>query len=178
MAEPSFLSSIPPLTPARDHPVRLRDRSHLAKYLVHAQHPVQSIRYGQSSTIGEVLVAGTRPGEWLLLGNRMEALRLAESAADIATRVDFTHGRALLSIEGPKAANALAKLCDLDLSDHMTPNGAVASGYVAGVVCDLIRRDEEGESAYLLLFDRSYGPYMSSVLETAMAEFISDVGAP
>lgn len=173
MAEPSFLSSIPPLTPAGDHhPVRLSDRSDLAKFLVHAEQPAFGVAFGQSSTVGGALVAGTRPDEWLLLGDGSDTRHLVESAADTGTWVDFTHGRALLSLEGRKAADVLAKLCDLDLSDHMTPDGAVVSGYVAGVVCDLIRRDQEGVGpVYMLLFDRSYGPYMASVLEAAMAEF-------
>lgn len=150
----------------------------MIKYLIHAEEPPFPVSFGRSSMMGDVLVAGTRPGEWLLLGSNPETARLAESAAEMGSRVDFTHGRALLSLRGSNSADVLSKLCDLDFADHMTPDGAVFGGYVAAVACDLIRRDVEAEPSYLLLFDGSYGPYMASVVEAAMAEFLSPGRAP
>lgn len=145
----------------------------MTKYVVHAELDPFGVDFGRSSMMDNVLVAGTRPAEWLLLGSRPETTRVAGTAGESATRVDLTHGRALLSITGSKAADVLAKLCDVDFSDHMTPDGAVASGSVAAIVCDVIRRDEGDEPSYLLLFDRSYGPYLASAIESAMAEFLS-----
>ena len=40
----------------------------------------------------------------------------------------------------------LEKVCSLDWSDPMTPDGAVASASVAKVTCDIARNDVDGDT--------------------------------
>ncbi len=130
---------------------------------------------------GGALVLGSRPGEWILLGT-------AESAADAAgaldgvagedfvTALDWTHGRALFRLTGHDAARMLEKVCSLDWSEEMTPDGAVASASVAKVTCDLAREDFDGKPSYLIFCDRSFGQYLFDALIDAGDEFGLSVG--
>ena len=104
----------------------------------------------------------------------------AVASAGPAHAVDLTHGRVLLEVWGPAAASALAKVCSLDWTDDMMPDGAVAAGSVAKVTCELIARrdrpDGDGDGsplvpAYLLAADRSFGQYLHDALVDAAAEF-------
>ena len=99
------------------------------------------------------LVVGSGPGEWLVLGPPGAAAAaagwLGTVAADSAPEefvsvVDLTHGRALMRITGPDAADLLARLCGADLHDDMAPDGAALRSAVAGVATDIIRDDRAG----------------------------------
>ena len=85
--------------------------------------------------------------------------------------VDWTHGRAQFRMTGADAPRALEKVCGLDWSDHMMPNGAVTSGSVAKVTCDLLRDDVDNTPSYLVLCDRSFGQYLFDTLIDAGQEF-------
>lgn len=119
----------------------------------------------------EWLVVGSRPGEWMVIAGREQvALIRGELPADpAATAVDLTHGRALLRVTGRLSARLLAGLCNVDLSDDMTPDLAAFSGSVAGVMCDLVRDDVDGVRSYLICVDRSYGGWLAEVLVDAAA---------
>lgn len=109
----------------------------------------------------------------MLLGplNAVEQ-RLAEMPTDgHVSVVDWTHGRAQFRLTGAEAPSALEKVCGLDWSDHMMPNGAVTSGSVAKVTCDLIRDDVDDTASYLVLCDRSFGQYLFDTLVDAGDEF-------
>ena len=123
-----------------------------------------------------VLVLGSRPGEWILLGARAAVARVVESLdglgpADFVTALEWTHGRALFRITGRHAARVLEKVCSLDWSDPMTPDGAVASASVAKVICDIARDDRHGAASYLVFCDRSFGQYVFDALLDAGNEF-------
>lgn len=129
--------------------------------------------FAGSRTSGGVLIAGTRPDEWLLLGDEVA---VHERLADMPTEghvsiVDWTHGRAQFRITGVDARRALEKVCGLDWSDPMMPDEAVTSGSVAKVTCDLIRNDVDGVASYLVLCDRSFGQYLFDALIDAGDEF-------
>ena len=65
----------------------------------------------------------------------------------------------------------LAKVCGIDLSDRMTPNGAVVTASVALTTCDIIRDDRADTPSYLLMCDRSFGQYLFDALIDAGGEF-------
>jgi heterotetrameric sarcosine oxidase gamma subunit len=61
----------------------------------------------------------------------------------------------------------LERVCAIDLSDSMTPNGAAARTLVAGVATELIRDDVAAEPSYLLLMSRSFARAVWERLEIA-----------
>ena len=138
--------------------------------------------FGSSrATEGGALVLGSRPGEWIVVG---AAQAVAEAVAgidgldssDFVTALDWTHGRALFRVTGPDAPRMLEKVCSLDWSDPMTPDGAVASASVAKVTCDIARNDADGTPSYLIFCDRSFGQYLFDALIDAGDEFGLSVG--
>lgn len=117
----------------------------------------------------ERLVVGTRPGEWMIISGwgQVASIRRELPEDPAATVVDLTHGRALLRVTGTPSARLLAGLCNVDLSDDMTPDLAAFSGSVAGVMCDLVREDVHGARSYLICLDRSYAGWFGEVLVDA-----------
>ena len=130
---------------------------------------------------GGALVLGSRPGEWIVLG---AAGTVAEAVAglegldpsDFVSALDWTHGRALFRVTGQDAPRMLEKVCSLDWSEEMTPDGAVASASVAKVTCDIARNDVDGTASYLVFCDRSFGQYLFDALIDAGDEFGLSVG--
>jgi heterotetrameric sarcosine oxidase gamma subunit len=131
-----------------------------------------------ASPEGGWLVAGSGPGEWFVLAPpgaaSAEAVAgwLGTVAADSAPEefvsvVDLTHGRALMRITGPDAADLLARLCGADLHDDMAPDGAALRSAVAGVATDIVRDDRAAGPSYLLHCERSSGQYLFGALVSA-----------
>ena len=163
----------------------LTDCAPLAK--VQARSPIGGrlaaefgVRFGRAARSDEGdLVVGSGPGEWLLIGPaghgkaiaaRLEAAS-ARSSDELTTVVDLTHGRALMRLSGSSGAAVLAKLCGIDLSDDMTPDGAALRSSVAAVATDIIRDDQAGVRSYLLHCERSSGQYLFDNLMQSGAEF-------
>jgi heterotetrameric sarcosine oxidase gamma subunit len=122
------------------------------------------------------LVVGSGPGEWFVLAPPGAAAAaagwLGTMAADSAPEefvsvVDLTHGRALVRITGPDAADLLVRLCGADLHDDMAPDGAALRSAVAGVATDIVRDDRAGVPSYLLHCERSSGQYLFGALVSA-----------
>jgi heterotetrameric sarcosine oxidase gamma subunit len=139
-------------------------------------------RCGRDQEDGRWLVVGSGPGEWLVLAPPGAAAAAAVAgwldtvAADSAPEefvsvVDLTHGRALMRITGPDAAELMARLCGADLHDDMAPDGAALRAPVAGVATDIIRDDIRvdgaGVPSYLLHCERSSGQYLFGALVSA-----------
>jgi heterotetrameric sarcosine oxidase gamma subunit len=128
---------------------------------------------------GGTLVAGSGPGEWLLLAAPGQGPALAVRMGDLAARcpgelvtaTDVTHGRALVRLTGPRAASVLAKVCGIDTSDGITPDGAAFRTAVAAVATDVIRDDTGCIPSYLLHCERSSGAYLFGELMAAGGEF-------
>jgi heterotetrameric sarcosine oxidase gamma subunit len=128
---------------------------------------------------GGTLIAGSGPGEWLLLAAPGLSPALADRAKELADRcpgelvtaTDVTHGRALIRLKGPQAAAILGKVCSIDTADGVTPDGAAFRTSVAAVATDVIRHDTDGTRCYLLHCERSSGGYLSGELQAAGAEF-------
>ncbi|MDT7663495.1 MAG: sarcosine oxidase, subunit alpha, partial [Pseudonocardiales bacterium] len=167
--------------PRATGPVTLTDESALAKVLVRAavDGPVGTAlgtRFGRAARDPDgSLVVGSAPGEWLVLGER--AGRPAALAArlsgleELVSVVDVTHGRALLRLTGPRAADLLAKVCAIDLADDATPDGAALCTSTAKLVTGLVRDDMDGTPSYLVHCERSSGQYLCDALLDAGAEF-------
>ncbi len=125
------------------------------------------------------LVVGSGPGEWLLLAAPGQASSLetrlekaaAQAPSESVTWVDLTHGRAMIRLRGASAAGVLAKVCGIDLSDDITPDGAAFRASVATLATDVLRDDWDGTPAYLLHCERSSGQYLFGALLRAGAEF-------
>ena len=125
---------------------------------------------------GDWLAVGSGPREWLVLAPPGTAAQvagwlttLAADAApeEFASVTDLTHGRALMRITGPDAADLLARLCGADLHDEMAPDGAALRAPVAGVATDIVRDDRAGVPSYLLHCERSSGQYLFGALAGA-----------
>ena len=199
MAETASPQSSTPTGPAFESPVvrsspssnagdlALTDASATTKWLVRAavDGPIADLlgaRFGSSQVAPDgALVLGARPGEWIILGSSSE---VAAAVADLdgldseefASALDWTHSRAMFRVTGSEATRLLEKVCGIDWSDHMTPDGAVLSASVALVTCDIARNDvsEDDTSSrpsYLIFCDRSFGQYLFDALIDAGDEF-------
>jgi heterotetrameric sarcosine oxidase gamma subunit len=142
------------------------------------------VPFGRADREQGWLVVGSGPGEWLVLAPPGAAAAvtgwLGTVAADAAgdefvSMTDLTHGRALVRVTGPDAADLLARLCGADLHDDMAPDGAALRSGVAGVATDVIRDDTmiDGASvpSYLLHCERSSGQYLFGALVSAGESF-------
>lgn len=150
---------------------RLTDESALGKLLVRApvEGPMASAlgtRFGRAVRDGDRLTVGSGPGEWLVLAPVTDLPKLAtwleqqgESDPGLVSVVDLTHGRAMVRLTGPDAAGVLARVCAVDLSDRITPDGAAFRTSVARVATDVVRDDHDAPS-YLLHVERSSGTYL------------------
>ena len=195
MAENAVLarSPIPPAPPDRidagwevcgrrsDAGLTITDCTPLAKVALRApwngaMAAALGVPFGRAARDERGLLAGSGPGEWLVLAppgtapqvaERLEAAAARSAPGDFVTVIDLTHGRALVRLTGRQSAQLLAKLCAVDLADDMTPDGAAFRSSVAGVATDVIRDDRDGTPSYLLHCERSSGRYLFGTLVSA-----------
>jgi heterotetrameric sarcosine oxidase gamma subunit len=131
-----------------------------------------------------ILVVGSGPGEWLLIAPPGQAADLVARFANVATAhqdetvsvIDLTHGRALMRLTGARAAEALAAVCGIDLSEAVTPDGAAFRSSVAALATDVIRDDLAGVRSYLLHCERSSGRYLFDSVLSAGRDFGIQIG--
>jgi heterotetrameric sarcosine oxidase gamma subunit len=135
--------------------------------------------------LADTLVVGSGPGEWLVLGapgrsgELLAATRaIVAGSGEFASVVDVTHGRALVRLTGAAASATLAKVCAIDLSDRVVPDGSAFRSSVARVVTDVVRDDVEGTRSYLLHCERSSGQYLADSLLDAGVEHGIEVDSP
>ena len=188
MAEsPVFESPVVGSYELADGPLMLIDASPTAKWLVRgpadgAVADRLGAPFGSSRvTEGGALVLGSRPGEWIVVGAADAVAEVVAGldgldSSEFTTALDWTHGRALFRVAGADAPRMLEKVCSLDWSDPMTPDGAVASASVAKVTCDIARNDADATPSYLIFCDRSFGQYLFDALIDAGDEFGLSVG--
>lgn len=171
---PDFESAITTTySPNEGATITLADESATTKTLVRSDQVQFGLSFGASTRVGEALIAATRPDETLILGDAA-AVASAEAALDtggFTSVIAFTHGRSLFRVTGELVASMLEKVCGLDWSDTMTPNGAVVTASVALTTCDIIRDDLDDVPSYLLMCDRSFGQYLFDALIDAGTEF-------
>lgn len=179
-----------------DGALRLTDQSATGKLLLRA--PVAGpmaqalgTRFGRAGREfgDEALVVGSGPGEWLVIAPREELPvftawleQRGEADPGLVSVVDVSHGRAMLRLTGHAAADVLAKLCAVDLSDEVVPDGGAFRSSVARVATDVVRDDSgDGDSAggdrpsyvpsYVLHCERSSGQYLWDAVVDAGREF-------
>jgi heterotetrameric sarcosine oxidase gamma subunit len=160
-------------------PLRLADCTPMAKLLVRASRDSSLARrldvpFGRARRDGDVLLVCSGLTEWLLIGpvgSDPAADLLTGAAGEHVAIIDLTHGRALVRLTGGDAPQLLAKVCAIDLSDDVTPNGAAFRSSVAKVATDVVRDDVAGERSYLLHCERSSGQYFFDSLLDAGREF-------
>ncbi len=194
MAEPVARSPITPSPPVTvEHgweisarrssaDLRIMDCTPLAKVLVRASTHGEVARtlgvpFGRAARDEHgTIVVGSSPGEWFLLAppgaNAAVDGRIEEVPDEGMVSVfDASHGRALMRITGVRAADLLAKVCGIDFSDEVTPDGAAFRSSVAKLVTDVVRDDRGAERSYLLHCERSSGQYLFDALVDAGSEF-------
>jgi sarcosine oxidase, subunit alpha len=171
-------------------PVLVSDRSALAKVHLRVEGSPSVIaamgtRFGRAAWVGDRLVVGSGPDEWLVLG----APGLANVVAEECTRelraahpgritvVDVTHGRALMRVSGPRTLALLRRVTAVDLDDRLVPDGSALRTSVARVVTDVVRDDQDGFPSYLLHCERSSGRYLQQSLLAAGADLGAAAGA-
>lgn len=162
--------------------LKITDCTPLAKILVLASTEGEvarslGVRFGRATrdTHG-TLVVGSAPGEWLLLATPGTSVAVTQRVEEVPGEglisvFDATHGLALLRITGARAPDLLAKVCAIDFSEAVTPDGAAFRSSVAKLVTDIVRDDRDGEISYLLHCERSSGQYLFDVLIDAGDEF-------
>jgi heterotetrameric sarcosine oxidase gamma subunit len=162
--------------------LRIMDCTPLAKVLVRASTDGEVARtldvpFGRAARDERgTLVAGSGPGEWLLLAPPGASATVAGRVKEVQDEglvsvFDATHGRALMRITGARAADLLAKVCGVDLSEEVAPDGAAFRSSVAKLVTDVVRDDRDGVRSYLLHCERSSGQYLFDALIDAGDEF-------
>lgn len=185
MADPPvFRSSIAAAAGPAAGALRPADESAATKMVVRADPDSVAaahlgVGFASSRAVGDALVIGQRPGEWQVLGPAAAVAAVLGGLDDSGhvSVVDLTHGRSLIRLTGADAPRALEKVCSIDWSDVMTPDGAAVSASVAKVTCDIVRRDRDGLRSYLLSCDRSLGQYLFDALVDACGEFGDGTGA-
>ena len=162
-------------------PLTLTDCTPLTKVQFKAPHAGQvaaelGVPFGRARRNSSgVLVVGSGPGEWLLIGPPGRGKEIdaeladlkARTRGDYASATDLTHGRALVRLTGERAADVLSGLCGIDLSEMATPDGAAFRSSVAALATDVVRDDVAGARSYLLHCERSSGQYLFDALLTA-----------
>jgi heterotetrameric sarcosine oxidase gamma subunit len=165
--------------------LRLADRTPLAKVLVRASPHGRvasrlDVPFGRARpTRDGVLIVRSGPDEWLLLAapNAGDAVTSGVDTDDDhpVSVIDVTHGRALMRLSGTDGHRVLAKVCAIDLSDTVTPDGAAFRSPVASVATDVVRDDLPGSQgtvrSYLLHCERSFGQYLFDAVLDAGREF-------
>ena len=176
MTDPTFASSVVTSYPdGSGAALTLADVSSTTKTIVRAAVDTAAAAalgsaFGTSRSDGGLLVLGQRPGEWMLLGDAGAFVSSLDTSGHVSV-IDHTHSRALFQLTGTASASLLEKVCSLDWSDAMTPDGAVVSASIAKVTCDLTRQDVDGTPSYLIACDRSFGQYLFDTLLDAGDEF-------
>jgi sarcosine oxidase subunit gamma len=83
------------------------------------------------------------------------------------------HSHAWLQLAGEARAEVMAKLCGVDLSAAVFPQGSVAQTQVARVsVIVAAHQSHDRQPIFLIFVDQSLARYLWEAIEDAMGEFI------
>lgn len=180
-AEPRFGSPIVTKPAIRPHAaLMLADLSATAKIVVKGDGARElGVRFGSCRRDDDRLMCCYRPDEVTVIGPLEDLVDIAASmpTAGFTSVIDWTHRTVLLRITGVDAVAVLAKLCSLDLNDHMMPNHACTSTQIARVTADLARDDVDGVASFLVGTDRSFGQYLFDTILDAGHEFAISAAA-
>jgi heterotetrameric sarcosine oxidase gamma subunit len=154
----------------------------MAKVLIHADPSGAladrlAVPFGRSRRDDDgTLILRFRPAQWLLFADSGRAGELVErwqaaaaETGEFVSVIDVTSGRTLLRLTGESGPALLAKICALDLATDS--DGAARRSSLAKVNAEIVRDDAGGRRSYLLACDRSYGRYLTEVINDAGEEF-------
>ena len=166
-AAPRFGSPLPPdLAQPTASGLVIEDYSTQGKWrLVGGQ---QTVPLGRAALEGKRITFSVSPGEWIVIDEQNgTSAAVAPPSVPGVRVVDSTHLRAALRLTGDRAADVLARLCSLDITEQMFPSGGAARTLVAKVATEVVRLDRQGQRSYLLLASRSFGRYLYEAIADA-----------
>lgn len=88
------------------------------------------------------------------------------------TVLDMSHGRGIMTLNGPCTARVLPKLCGLDFDERAFPHYHAAQTSIAKVRALIVRADEDDLPRYIIAVDRSHAAYTWGAILDAMQEFV------
>ncbi|MFQ5796348.1 MAG: sarcosine oxidase subunit gamma family protein [Candidatus Bipolaricaulia bacterium] len=101
----------------------------------------------------------------------VDALRAAFAEAEAHAHVTpVTHGRDAIAVLGPCAAEALGKVCGLDLHERVFPNHRAQISSLAKVTAMIARVDRGGLPCYEVHLDRTFSEYVWEVVRDVAGE--------
>jgi len=117
------------------------------------------------------------PGRWLLVSERRDIAQIAQrKLGGLAAVTDQTDARAILRLSGPRARDALAKGCLIDLHPRVFAPGDTALTTIAHIGVQLWQVDDG--SSFDLAVSRSLAGSFWSWLTAAAAEYGYEIVAP
>ena len=120
-----------------------------------------------------MVVVGCAPGQWFVLseGKRSATAvaRLTDALAGIASVIDHSSGKVVVRVAGPRARDALAKGCPIDLDARAFGPGGAAATEIAHMGCQLWQVD--AEPTFDLMVNRSLAKSFWSWLAASSAEY-------
>ena len=126
-----------------------------------------------------VVASGTRtwhwygPGIWLVCSSGLEegqlSVELETQLGGVASVVELSHARSIVSLSGPKALSALAKLCSLDLHPKIFVAGSCANTTMHHMTVHIAR--VPGRDDFELHVMRGFAVSLCEALVSASAEY-------
>ncbi|MFT5161369.1 MAG: heterotetrameric sarcosine oxidase gamma subunit [Paracoccaceae bacterium] len=123
---------------------------------------------GRSTGKADLRMIWTGRGQYMLVGNKPAARSLARSAS----LTDQTDGWAVMSIEGPLAANILARLCPLDLRASTFKTGHTARSEVAHMMAVVTRTVDGFEIMVMRSFAHTLTHHLKQAMESVAAQSV------
>ncbi|WP_192247890.1 sarcosine oxidase subunit gamma [Mesorhizobium silamurunense] len=99
--------------------------------------------------------------------------KLSEAFAGVASLSDQSDGRCLIRIGGPRARQALAKFCSLDLDDRGFPLGAAATTSIDHTAANIWRGADssDGHAVFNMLVFTSFADSLWHTILDSAAEY-------
>ncbi len=153
----------------------IADASHLGSLLVRGAHSAEMLeailsvgcdRVGDVAIVEGIAFGRRRSDEFEIIAPSPEvAAALREGIQSrprpgLISTLDVSHGRAGIFVAGALAAEALMKLCAVDLSHSRFSDRRIAQAGVAKVRASIVRCDKAGLPVFYLGTARSLGPYL------------------
>jgi sarcosine oxidase, subunit gamma len=131
--------------------------------------PINSCR-----TTGGRMAMRLGPDEWLLSGPQSEAAQIASEVEAALGRlhhalVDLGHARIVLSVSGPRAADAINGGCALDLSPVAFPAGTATRTLLGKTEIVLLRLNDQ--PTFEVECARSFAAYVRDFLHDAARQY-------
>lgn len=122
---------------------------------------------------GGIAALSTGPNRWLVVAPEALIESLPERVdRELAAITDLSHGRAVISISGPAAAETLMKGTGIDIDPALFPEGSTAATALAHMPVLIWRR----AGSYDVIVPRSYAQHLLEWLHHAGAAALAASG--